>query len=204
MIARRTFLAGTGAVILAAPLAAEGQAGRQVLRIGLITVGAPGTPWRPEAPGPFWERLRELGWVEGQNVVVERRGAGGDWDRIPGLAAELAQLKVDVILAGTAGEARRAQEGTRTIPICAVGGDLQAEGLVVNLAKPEGNVTGVQIVQPDLMGKRLALLKEAVPGLTRVGIFIANRRSPTSAKVVQAAEDSARTLGLALHVVEAS
>ena len=190
-------------VLLGAPFAAEAQPTGQVYKIGLITLGAPEAPWRPAVPGPFWERLRKLGWVEGQTVMVERRGAGGDPKRIPSLAAELAQLDVKVILAGTGSEARRAQEGTRTVPICAAAGDLQAEGLVTNLAKPEGNVSGVQIVQPDLAGKRLALLKEAVSGLTRVGLLI-EARSRTMSKIVQAAEDSSRPLGLALYVVESA
>jgi putative ABC transport system substrate-binding protein len=190
-------------VLLGAPFAAEAQPAGQVYKIGLITVGAPEGPWRPAAPGPFWERLRELGWIEGQTITVERRGAGGDANRIPSLAAELAELKVNVILAGTGAEAKRAQEGTRTVPICAAAGDLQAEGLVTNLAKPEGNVSGVQVVQPDLVGKRLSLLKEAVPGLTRVGLLIQGR-TPTMSRIVLAAEDSSRTLGLTLHVVAPS
>jgi putative tryptophan/tyrosine transport system substrate-binding protein len=197
---RRRILAGL-LLALAAPLAAEAQPSGQVYKIGLINIGAPEAPWRPSVPGPFWDRLRELGWVEGKMIMVERRGASGDGRRIPSLAAELAQLKVNVIVTVTGAEAKRAQEGTRTVPICAAAGDLQAEGLVANLAKPEGNVSGVQVVQPDLAGKRLSLLKEVVPGLKRAGLLIQGR-SPTMDKIVRAAEDSSRTLGLALHVVE--
>jgi putative ABC transport system substrate-binding protein len=198
---RREFVSGVALGLLAAPLTAEAQPERNVPKIGLIMLSAPGTEWRPAASGPFWERLRELGWVEGQNIVVERRGAGGDWDRIPSLAGELAQLKVAVILVGTGAEARRTQQGTRTVPICAAAGDLQAEGLVANLAKPEGNVTGVQVVQADLVGKRLSLLKDAVPGLTRVGVLIGGR-SPTTIAVLRNAEEAGRRMGLELHVVE--
>ena len=183
------------------PLGAEAQPDRKVPKIGLITLEAPGKPWRPAAPGAFWDRLRELGWVEGESVVVERRGAGGDRDRIPSVAADLTRLKADVILTATGYEARRAQEGTQTVPICAGAGDFQAEGLVANLARPEGNVTGVQLIQPDLVGKRLALLKEAVFGLMRVDVLIATR-SPTMDKVVHAALESGRRMGLELQVVK--
>ena len=154
----------------------------------------------PCCTGPFWERLRELGWIEGQTITVERRGAGGDANRIPSLAAELAELKVNVILAGTGAEAKRAQEG-RTVPICAAAGDLQAEGLVTNLAKPEGNVSGVQVVQPDLVGKRL-LAPQGGRTWADAGRPAHSGPPPTMSRIVLAAEDSSRTLGLTLHVVE--
>jgi putative tryptophan/tyrosine transport system substrate-binding protein len=202
---RRAFLSTLAGTLLAAPLPAVAQPERKAAKVGLITVGAPEAPWRPAAPGVFWDRLRELGWVEGENLTVERRGASGDWSRVPTLAAELARANVAVILANTGGEARRAHEGTRSVPICALAGDLQADGLVVNLAKPEGNVTGVQIVQADLPGKRLALLKETTPKLTRVGLLLEGR-SPTFLKLIHAAQKSARTLRLQLsiHVVDLS
>jgi len=146
--------------------------------------------------------MRELGWVEGQNLAVELRGAGGDWGRLPSLAAELVQRKVNVIVMDNGTAARRVQEGNRTVPICVAGGDLQAAGAVASLAKPEGNVTGVQLFQADLAGKRLALLKEAVPGLTRVGLLF-QRRGGLNTAVLRATEDAARTMGLQLHVVAA-
>jgi hypothetical protein len=112
---RREFVGSVAFGLLAGPLGVEAQQVGQIYKIGLITVGAPEAPWRPAAPGFFWERLRELGWIEGQTVMVERRGAGGDYKRIPSLAAELAQLKVNVIVASTGSEARGAQEGTRSV-----------------------------------------------------------------------------------------
>jgi len=192
---RRAFLGTVAGSLLAAPLAAEGQG-----TIGVINFNAP-----VRAPGfdsAFWGRMRELGWVEGQSLAVELRGAGGDWGRLPSLAAELVQRKVNVIVMDNGTAARRVQEGDRTVPICVAGGDLQAAGVVANLAKPEGNVTGVQLFQASLAGKRLALLKEAVPGLTRVGILF-ERRGGLNDAVLRATEDAARTMGLKLYVVEA-
>jgi len=197
---RRAFIGTLAGGILPAPLVAEAESDKAVRKLGLINVGAPERPWRPPIPSPFWDRLQELGWREGQTLQVERRG--GPWDRIAYLASELARLKVDVIMVPTGGEALRAYEGTRTVPICAAAGDLQAEGLVRNLRKPETNVTGVQVVQVELVGKRLALLKEVVPGLTQVGVLLEGP-SPTNTKTVDAAEEAARKLRLKLHVVTA-
>jgi putative ABC transport system substrate-binding protein len=145
--------------------------------------------------------MRELGWVEGQNVVVERRGAAGDLDRLPIVAAELVKLKVDVMTIWGGGVATRAREADRTVPICVRAADLQAEGLVANLAKPEGNVTGVQTIQADLAGKRLEILREAVPGLARVGVLIADTTT-TRIRIIRNAEDAARAMGLQLYVPE--
>ena len=192
---RRTFLGTVAGSLLAAPVAAQGRG-----TIGVINFNAP-----VRAPGfdsAFWGRMRELGWVEGQNLAVELRGAGGDWSRLPSLAAELVQRKVNVIVMDNGTAARHVQEGDRTVPICVAGGDLQAAGVVANLAKPEGNATGVQLFQASLAGKRLALLKEAVPGLTRVGILF-ERRGGLNDAVLRATEDAARTMGLKLHAVEA-
>ena len=185
-------------MLLAAPLAAEGQQARKVPKIGVLTLNSPVV-----LPGEefFWERLRELGWVEGQNVVVERRGAAGEIDRLPIVAAELVKLKVDVMTIWGGGLARQAQGANRTVPICVRAADLQAEGLVANLAKPEGNVTGVQTIQADLAGKRLEILREVVPGLTRVGVLIADLTT-TRVRIIRNAEDAARTMGLQLYVPE--
>jgi putative ABC transport system substrate-binding protein len=152
-----------------------------------------------ESAPSAWPRL---GWVEGQNLAVERREAAGNWQRLPTLAGELMRLKVDVIVMDAGNAAKRVQESTRPTPICVTGGDLQASGVVKNLARPEGNITGVQLVQPDLVGKRLSLLKEAVPGLTRVGVLTEGRTGPLQVDVLRAAEDACRALALELHVVE--
>jgi putative ABC transport system substrate-binding protein len=186
--------------LLAAPLGAGGQSKGEVRKIGAISLGDP--PKRGPDPNPFWEPMRTLGWVEGQNVTVERRGAGGDWNRVPLLASELVRLKVDVFLVLSEGVAQGVQQANWTIPICVLGGDLQASGVVRDLAKPDGIVTGVQTSKADLAGKRLALLKEAVPQLTRAGVLVPNSYYPTEAATVMKAREAAGPLGLQLHVVE--
>jgi ABC-type uncharacterized transport system substrate-binding protein len=164
---RRTFLMTSVAGVFAAPLAAGAQQAGNTYRIGIITFAH-----SPAQDSSFWERMRELGWVEGQNVMVQRRSAGEDCDRVSTLARELVHLKVGVFVLQSGLIARRVQRVTQTVPICAKSGDFQSVGLVTNLAKPEGNVTGLQLFQPDLVGKRLTLLKEVVPGLTRVGVLV--------------------------------
>ena len=138
---RRTFLAGTGAVLLAAPLAAEAQRAVKIARIGYLanTLAA-----NPHAPETFLQGLRDLGYVEGRNVVIEYRDAKGKPERLPALAAELVALKVDVIVtAGGTPAVLAAKEATRTIPIVFNGAaDPVTSGLVTNLARPGGNVTG--------------------------------------------------------------
>jgi len=199
-VERRAFIGVLTGGFLAAPLAAEAQSERKVPKIGIINFADP--PVRGPSAGLFWEPMRKLGWVEGQNVVVERRNAAGDSNQIPRLAEELVQLHVDVFLVTGARAAQQIQRVTQTIPICAYSGDFQAAGVVTNLAKPDRNVTGVQDVDVDLAGKRLALLKEAAPSLTRAGMLLPNRRDPTMAALVRAAEEVARPLGLQLMVVE--
>ena len=127
-----------------------------------------------------------------------------EWNRLAILANELVKLKVDVIVMDNGTAAKIVQATIAPTPICVVGGDLQAAGTVKNLAKPEGNTTGVQVFQPDLVGKRVELLREMVPGLRRVGILLSGRSVPVSVAVLQVAEAACRTLGLELHVSEVS
>ena len=167
MISRRAFLGGLAAGILAAPLAAEAQQTRKVPRIGLLALNPAASPHLPEA---FLQGLRDLGYVEGRNVVIEHRSAEGKLvERLPALAAELVALKVDVILAGATPAALAAKQATRTLPIVFAGvGDAVTDGLVTSLARPGGNVTGASIFAPKLVGKCLEQLKQAVPGVSRV------------------------------------
>src|SRR5207249_11921947 len=126
----------------------------------------------------FRHRLRDRGYVRGQNLIIEYRGAEGSLDRPRDLAAELVQLKVDVIIAGGPAAIRAAQHATRTIPIVMVGaGDPVAEGFVVSLAHPGGNITGLSLLSEGLPGKRLEILKEAVPQSMRIAV-LANPASP--------------------------
>jgi putative ABC transport system substrate-binding protein len=153
--------------VLVASLAAEAQPAGKMPQVGILSQGSPSTS------SPFHDRLREglreLGYVEGQNIVIEYRWAEGKYDRLPELAAELVRLKVDLIVAdGTAG-VHAAQRTTSTIPIVMTSaGDPIRTGLVASLAKPGGNITGLSIFGPDIAGKQLELLKEVVPKLARV------------------------------------
>jgi len=147
--------------------------------------------------------MRELGCVEGQNILVEGRFYGDHTDRLPALAAELVQLKVDVIVAGAAPAPEAAQRATSTIPIVmAIHSDPVESGLVVSLAKPGKNVTGLSTLGPELTGKRLQLLKEAVPGISRVAV-LSNPTDTTQALLLREAQVAARSLKVHLQVLEA-
>ena len=200
---RRRVLAGL-LLSLAAPLGAEAQPDRTIRKVGVINTNAPRSS--PGLNATFWTRMRELGWIEGQNLAVEFRDAVGDGSsrvRVQKATSELVALKVDIVVMESGTASRWAQDITRTVPICVFGADLQEAGVVASLAGPGGNVTGVQAFQADLVGKRLALLKEAVPRLTRVGVLIQARGAPTNTAVLRAAEEAARALGLQVQVVEA-
>ena len=168
MIARRTFLAGTGAVLLAAPLAAEAQQAGKVPRIGYIRAEGP-----PAADiEAFRQGLREHGYVEGKNIVVEYRWADGNEQRLRAIVAELIRVKVDLIVTSAPAATRAAKEAATTIPIVMVlVADPVAFGFVASLARPGGNVTGFAFLLPELSGKRLQLLKDAIPGLSRVAVL---------------------------------
>jgi putative tryptophan/tyrosine transport system substrate-binding protein len=199
---RRTFMAMLTGGIVVAPFAAQQAA--KVPRIGYLSPNLAGNPRTREA---FLEGLRDLGYVEGRNLVIEYRDAEGNAERLPALAAALVALKVDVIVAaaGTP-QALAAKQATRTIPIVFIGaGDPVTSGLVTSLARPGGNVTGLSSLGPELVGKRLEQLKQAVPGVSRVAVL----RQPgalgerTDKDMLKGAEVAARALGLRLQVVEA-
>ena len=198
---RRAFFGTLG--LLAAPRAAEAQSDQAVRKIGVINTNAPN---RSPGLNPFfWGRMRELGWIEGKNFVVEFRDAvGGTAARglVQSSTGEMVQLKVDIIVMNNGTAARRVQDVTRTIPICVFGGDLQQAGVIASLSRPGGNATGVQAFQPDLVGKRLESLKEVVPGLTRVGVLVQTRGGSLNTAFLRVAEDTGRTLQLQMHVVE--
>jgi putative tryptophan/tyrosine transport system substrate-binding protein len=160
-----------GFALLANPLGAGSQPpGQKVPRIGYLDgASLSANSVRLEA---FRHGLRELGYVEGQSVAIEWRSADGKADRLPGLAAELVRLKVDVIVTGGAGATRPAKEATATIPIVmAQDSDPVESGFVTSLARPGGNVTGLSMLHPELSVKRLELLKEMQPKLSRVAVF---------------------------------
>ena len=154
---------------LLAPLAVEAQQASKVRRIGLLT---PGAPPPAGASSPFEQVLRELGWVEGHNLAIEPRYAAGRLDQLPALAAELVRLPVELLVVVSFPAALAAQHATTTIPIViARGGDPVGTKLVASLARPGGNITGVSIPENELAGKRLQLLTEAVPGVSRVAVM---------------------------------
>jgi putative tryptophan/tyrosine transport system substrate-binding protein len=154
----------------------------------------------------FRQGLSEAGWVEGQNVMIEYRWAEGHYDRLPVLAAELVDLKVDVIAAAGGGDLGppAAKNATSTIPIVfAVGGDPVELGLVASLARPDGNLTGVSTFAVELNPKRLELLSELVPQ-ARVIALLVNPNSPNAERIIADMQEAARAKGLQLHILRAS
>src|SRR5262249_33479619 len=144
----------------------------KVPRIGYLTTASLDSPEARALLDAFRQGLRERGYVEGRNIVIEARGADGNVERFPNLATELVALKVDVILAGSPLAARAAQQATHTIPIVVpIMGDPVEDGLVASLAKPGGNITGTTLLGPALVAKRLQLLEEAPPRVSRVAIL---------------------------------
>jgi putative ABC transport system substrate-binding protein len=203
VIDRRTFLAGTGAVLLAAPLAAEAQPAGKVYRIGFLSPASPSDPRVQRFLAAFRNGLGELGYVEGQTIAIESRWAAGKYERLPGLAAELVRLKMEVIVTAAVPAIRAAKEATSTIPIImAVVVDPVATGLVASLARPGGNITGLSLMTPELVGKQLEMLKEVVPKASRVAVLW-NPANPGNAPQLRAAEVAARTLGVRLQPLEA-
>jgi putative ABC transport system substrate-binding protein len=147
--------------------------------------------------------MRALGYVEGQNLVLEVREAEGQYERFPALAAELVRLPVDVLLVANTPAALAAKHATTTIPIVMVTlGDPVGSGLVASLARPGGNITGLTVMHPDLAGKQLEFLKDVLPTVSRVAVLW-NPANPVSALMVRAAEVAAQALGVQLHLVEA-
>ena len=171
LLGRRRFVAAIAGGLLAAPLVAEAQQGGKVPRLGLLDYSSP-----DQARLAWWEafqqRMRELGYVEGQTVAFERRWAHGDIERLPGLATELVHLKVDVIVTGGSPAALAAKTATGTIPIVmATGADPVELGLVPSLGRPGANLTGVTSMAADVTAKRLELLRELLPKASRVAIL---------------------------------
>jgi putative ABC transport system substrate-binding protein len=192
--------------IFAAPLAIEAQQQGKVFRVGVLTPAFPASEPYPPLEA-LRQGLRDLGYVEGQNLVLEYRYAAG-FERLPALAAELVRLQVEVIVASGVPAIRAAQHTMRTIPIVMAGtADPVATGLVASLARPGGNTTGLSFLSAELPGKWLELLKEAVPQSARVAVLI----NPAAGSYESAGRyesirhnltGAARALGLQLHVVE--
>jgi putative tryptophan/tyrosine transport system substrate-binding protein len=179
---------------------ARAQQPTKVPRIGFLYAGSPsGQLARADA---FRQGLRELGYVEGKNIIVEYRHAQGKYDRLAALVAELVRLKVDVIVTGGGPATRFAKEATKTIPIVmAQDDDPVASGFVASLARPGGNITGLATLAPEISGKLLELLKETVPRLSRVAVFGTSTR-PGNAQALKEVELAAGALGLKLQYLD--
>jgi putative ABC transport system substrate-binding protein len=188
--------------ICVAPLAPDAQPAGKVPRIGVLWPGAPPPPGTPNFFEHFVHGLRDLGYVEGQNIAFERRWAEENPDRLSALAAELVHLPVHLLLvSGALVSVQAAKHATTTIPIVFIGAfDPVGQGLVASLARPGGNITGVAMDSgPEVAGKQLELLKAAVPTVSRVAILVGQERSPTYEALEQLWERAARELGLTLR-----
>ena len=200
---RRSFLGTLSGGLLAAPLAAEAQQTAKIARIGYLGTNRAANPTLYEA---LRQGLRDLGYEEGRNLVIEYRDAEGKIDRLPALAAELVALKLDIIVAPGTPQALAAKQATTTIPIVfTAASDPVPDGLVSSLARPGGNVTGLATISPELVGKGLEQIKRAVPEVTRLAVLwqpgaLGER---TNKDMLKEADTVARSLRVRLQFVEA-
>jgi putative ABC transport system substrate-binding protein len=200
---RRRFLLTSLAGTLAAPLAAEAQSAGQVPRVGYISPGSSSDPFRQRRFEAFRQGLRELGYVEGRNVVLEPRWAEGQYARYPVLAADLVRLKVAAIVTVGGAATKAGKQVTSTIPIVmSVVIDPIGSGLVPSLARPGGNLTGTSVMANDLVAKQLELLKEVAPNVPRMAVLW-NPDNPSGAAAMSYVNAAARSLAVDLQLVEA-
>src|SRR5687767_13305723 len=196
---RRMLIAG---LLLAVPLAAEAENPGRPVRIGWLGLASPGPEVLRIVDG-FKQGLREVGYVEGQNVAFEYRWADGRSERLPELASELVRLKVDIIAVASTLAAVAARQATGTIPIILSGPDPEALGLGSRLARPGGNITGTTLVAgPEIGSKYLELLKEAAPKISRVAVLM-RPENPSHALVLKEIEAAARSSKILLQPVRA-
>jgi len=201
---RRAFIMALGGVV-AWPRAGRTQQAPKVARIGYLITGSLESPETRNGFDAFRQGLNELGYIEGQNIVIEYRAADGKIERLPALAAELARLRLDLIVAGATPAGLAAQQAFTTTPIVvAAMGDPVRDGLVASLARPGGNITGTTFLGPELVPKRLALLKEILPKISRVAVLwhpgaFGER---TMRDMLNEIADAAGTLGMQLQLVE--
>ena len=199
-MSKKTFCFALCAMLLALSVPVEAQQAEKVYRIGYLSVRS-----REREKGylpAFQEGLKELGYVEGKNIVIDYRWVHGKRERLPALATELIRLKVELIVTGGGAAARAAQQASKTIPIVmAEATSPVARGLVQSLARPGGNITGLSLRPPEVFGKMLELLKETVPNLSRVAVLW-NPKGPASTLGWNAIQSPARKLGVQLHSME--
>jgi putative ABC transport system substrate-binding protein len=197
---RRAFISILGAAAAAWPLAAGAQQPGKLPTIGYLGSATPASQGQWVAA--FVQRLRELGWTDGRNIAIEYRWAEGRTDRAAEIAAEFVRRKVDVMVTSSTAGAVAAMQATSVIPIVfGAAGDPVGTGLVASLARPDGNVTGLSIQQTDLAAKKLELLREVVPTLSRLAI-LANVDAPSAVLDMREVQATARTLGLEVITLE--
>ena len=198
---RREFLGGLGGAAVAWPLVAGAQQSGKVPTIGYLwpVDRRSGFVARDDA---FLQGLRELGYVDGANIVIEYRSAEGRFDRLPALAAELVRLKVDVIFAALTQASLAARDATKTIPVVMAGvSDPVGSGLIANLARPGGNVTGTSSQTSEVVGKSLEFLKEAIPQISRVAVLWNPTNAVFQAQMLKEAQTAAAALRLQLQAL---
>ena len=197
---RRAFITMMTGSAVAAPLAGEAQTAGKVSRVGILWAYSPSVA--SILGDAFRQGLRGLGYVEGRNILIEERWAQDRFDRLPALAAELSRLKLDVIVTASTPAVQAAKQATKTVPIVmTLVSDPVEDGVVASLARPGQNVTGLSLMHPEVSAKRVALLKEVVPKLSRVAVLW----SPLTAanrKVLQETQAAAHALGLQLRPIE--
>ena len=194
---RRAFIRAIVLITLCVPLAAEAQPAARVYRIGYLAMFP-----NPASRDAFRQGLRDLGWVEGQNIAIEYRYAHGRLEQLVDLAAELVRLKVDLIVTVSPQPVQAAKEATTTVPIVMVAvADPVTYGFITSLARPGGNITGVSLLFPELGAKRLELLREMVPKLSRAAVLW-NAANPFRALDLKVAQAGARALGVTLQSLE--
>ena len=192
---RREFIVALGGMAIARPSGLWAQQARPLPRIGWLSIG------NSRIEDSFRQGLHDFGYVEGQNLLVEYRGAEKTPGQLDGFAAELIALKVDAIVAGSSQTTRAAFNQTKTIPIVTMSTNPVGLGFVASLPKPGGNVTGVSLLGPEVSGKRLQLLKQAIPGVTRVAV-VWNPDDPAAHFSIEESQTAAAALGLKLQVLE--
>ena len=199
-MSKKIFCTALCAMLFALSVSAQAQQPKKISRIGVLFMGNP-TSESPRSEA-IRQHLRELGYIEGQNIAIEHRYAEGKRDRLPELAAELVRLKVDVVVvSGGVVQVRAAMDATKTIPIVMLGqgSDPVAAGLIDSLARPGGNVTGITNLTPELGGKRLELRKDAVPKLVRVAVLYESTSPPNVLQVKEYLPPAARALKLTIQ-----
>ena len=197
---KKIYWLALGAMLFALCMPAEAQQPTKIPRIGYLSGSSPSTsPARRKA---FQQGLRELGYVEGKNIIIEWRFAEEKFDRLPALAAELVRLKVDIIVTAGPQATRPAKQATSTIPIVmAQDPDPIGDGFVASLARPGGNITGLSSLAPELSGKQLELMKEIVPKLSHVAVF-GTSINPGNAQNLREVELAAKAFGVKLQYLD--